>query len=65
MMVLEFPEDRVAKLEARCSPSALEFLCQLKTHPCFTDLLQKLESIPFTVFRSDVEEAYLALTKRQ
>ena len=56
-----FAEDRIAKLEAKCSPSARDFLRQLRMHPSFADLLAKLESIESTVFRGDIEEALEAL----
>jgi hypothetical protein len=56
-----FAENRIAKLEAKCSPSAREFLRQLRMHPSFADLVAKLESIESTVFRGDIEEALEAL----
>jgi len=56
-------QERIAVLEARCSPGAREFLRELSGHPKFSELVGKLEAIHGTLFRGDIEEAFAALVK--
>jgi len=58
---MTFFDDRVAKLEARCSPQAEAFLHDLRGHPEFAQLVSKLETIGGPIFRDDVEHALLVL----
>ena len=55
--------DRIAKVESRCAPAALAFLRQLKQHPCFDALVERLERIDNTISRADVEDAYEEVNK--
>ncbi|MCI3953000.1 MAG: hypothetical protein K0R53_2498 [Burkholderiales bacterium] len=55
--------DRIAKVESRCTPAALAFLRELASHPCFADLVAKLEQIDNALSRADVEDAFAALLK--
>lgn len=56
-------QERLSMLEARCSPSARELLRDLRGHPKFAELISKLETIEGTLFRGDIEEACVELTK--
>ena len=55
--------DRIAKVEARCTSTALAFLRELRDCPFFDDLIARLDGIPDTISQADVEDAYEALLK--
>jgi hypothetical protein len=56
-------QERIDVLETRCSPSAREFLHELRGHPKFSELVSKLEAIYGTLFRGDIEDAFATLVK--
>jgi hypothetical protein len=60
---MAFGQERIAILEARCTPSARELLRGLRGHPKFAELISKLETIEGTLFSGDIEEAFVALIK--
>lgn len=55
--------NRVAKVESRCTTTALVFLKQLRDHPCFGDIVEWLERLDNTISRTDVEDALAAAIK--
>lgn len=50
-------------LEQRCTPSALEHLRQLKSHPKFAVLVRRLEQIGGTIYCLDVENHFLEILR--
>lgn len=54
-------EERIAALEQRCSPSAVEHLREIRSQPKFSDLVDRLERISGTVCRMDVEQHFLQI----
>ena len=55
--------NRVAKVESRCTPTAKVFLRQLRDHPCFGDIVERLERLDDSISRTDVEDALAAAMK--
>lgn len=58
-------DDRVAKVEVKCSLSALQFLTDLRSHPRFAHVIARLESIHDTISRADVEDALASLHDKE
>ena len=56
-------QDRIAILEGRCSPFALELLDQLRDHHLFPALVTGLERLRGPLFRVDVEQMFTALAR--
>ena len=58
-------EDRYRIVEARCTAFAKELLLELKKHPQFPKVIERLEQIQGTIYRGDVEAAFLAVSNNQ
>ena len=60
---MQVDEDRLSKVEARCSGQALQLARTLRSHSTFPQLLDSLERMHGTIFRGDVEQAFRDLSK--
>lgn len=56
-------QERIATLEQRCTPCALEHLRTLEPHPNFSVLVERLEQIGGTIYRLDVEHHFLEILR--
>ena len=61
-MTADSIQQRLKKLESRCSDWALEFLRQLEGHLKLPLLLTELEQIHGKIYRVDIEGIFLKLT---
>jgi len=58
-------EDRFRIVEARCTAFAKELLLELRNHPQFLKMIERLERIDGPIFRGDVEAAFLAVSNKK
>jgi len=56
-------QQRIAMLEQRCTPGALEHLGTLKSHPKCPVLVERLEQIGGTIYRLDVGHHFLEILR--
>ena len=58
---MELHNDQVFIVERKCSKFAAELLQDLRRHPKLPQLLERLRVIEGIIFRSDIENAFLAV----
>jgi hypothetical protein len=63
MLVISAHSDaNMDSLAPRCTEAALDLLQYLQRHPCFLDLVERLETIKGRISLVDVQMAFMDLT---